>query len=324
MLSRVAVRGSGVGALCCASLLARRGVAVDLCPAAGDRPTLPAVVIGAETAALLREIFDEELSFGASHALQARVVDWSSGNAPVKVEEPGLVCSEAELLTAMRGVLERRFPSGVERGKTAASSLTIIAGGRAPAKSYRFGRRRAWWQVRPWPEEEAGVSRMAADAGGWTYHAPLDSHQAMEQRVAIAGPGGRPCAPRIAWPPTGPGWFACGAAALALDPVCGDGVGYAARSAIWLCALLTAHGGEGLAQAQTEYRTRLALAFRSHLSACLRLYSSARFAAAWEAELRVTERGLAAMDKLLRELPRLRSRLLGFESVAREDSVSGG
>jgi hypothetical protein len=44
--------------------------------------------------------------------------------------------------------------------------------------------------------------------------------------------------PRIADPLCGPGWLACGTAALSFDPICGEGAGDAVREAILATAVL--------------------------------------------------------------------------------------
>jgi len=43
----------------------------------------------------------------------------------------------------------------------------------------------------------------------------------------------------------GPDWLACGTAAVAFDPICGDGTAQAMREAILGCAVITAIGEGG-------------------------------------------------------------------------------
>ena len=49
-----------------------------------------------------------------------------------------------------------------------------------------------------------------------------------------------PAHPRVAWSLAGSHWLACGTAALAFDPLCGDGTGHAIREAILAAAVLRA------------------------------------------------------------------------------------
>jgi hypothetical protein len=242
-------------------------VAVNLVPR--ERRCLPVVVVNGATASLLRAIFGEAVLDDARR-LRGRVVEWSG--APVWVEEESWLVSEAALLARVRR------SSRADQG-----GMTIYAGGAAPGQSYRFGRRKAAWAV-----ADGGDLRMTADSRGWSFSAGL--------RVDLE-PGGVPCGPRLRWPLSGRGWFACGTSAMAVDPICGDGVGYAVRGAVWLCALLTS--GACVEEVASDYGTRLALAFRSHLASCLELYTAAPFADAWDGELRDTTRGIAAVDGLL-------------------------
>jgi hypothetical protein len=325
VLDRISVRGGGVSALCCAALLARRGISVDLFPR--KRFYLPALVIGDTTAALLRDLFDNASILDSRNRLRARVTDWSSRRPASVIEYESWVVAEEALLTALRRSIERDFDNRVRihpSGAAPLSQLTIVAGGPVPGRSHRFGQRRAAWRIASDPVDDPSVSRMIADAGGWTFKVPLDSRTVFEQRAGIAGPDAWPCAPRITWPLFGPAWFACGPCAFALDPICGDGVGYAVRSAIWLCGLLAAHGLAGIVEARAGYETRLVLAFRDHLAACLEFYSEARFAPLWKNEIRATERGLAAMDKLLAALHPMRHRLSGFNAIRQDEPHQPG
>jgi hypothetical protein len=231
-------------------------------------------------------------------------VDWQT--EPAVTAAPGLVVDEERLLKSMRSALHTQHG---ELTGSKAGALLIYADGRRVGKRYQFGKRRANWRVLSLPMPRENEVSMIADKTGWTFS--VSSGQpgtAVEQRMDLR-PAGLPCAPRLSWPFCGDGWFACGPAAMTLDPVCGDGAGYAARSAVWLCGLLTSLP---IDEAREEYSSRLARTFRSHLAECHRLYARARFTATWKSELQATLRGLAALDKLISQLPPMRTRLEGL------------
>lgn len=284
MLDGVTITGSGVAALCCAALLSRRGIGVRLRPV--RRPAIPVLAIDDDTLQLLRSIFDHPLPMAATAYTKARVVDWSDGEAPAELQHHLHVVEERELLRALREALPPLQGGGVTQ---------IVATGGLPTRRYRFGRRRmtggALVQVK-----KGDAAYMTAGEKGWEFSLPWHDGKRWVQTAASGSRAGVAIAPALRWPLYGKDWFACGSAAMTMDPVCGDGVGYASRSAIWLCDLLTDLGPNA---AGPFYAARLALAFRAHLAACLALYSRARFAQHWEGELAATERGLAAMDQLL-------------------------
>ncbi len=87
----------------------------------------------------------------------------------------------------------------------------------------------------------------------------------------------------------GDGWLACGSAAMALDPLCGDGSGHAVREAILATAVIRAGAEPAMLE---HYQARLRLAFERHLSLCRSYYSSGNSGPWWEAELAHLDRGL--------------------------------
>lgn len=294
MLGPVTVLGSGVAALCCAALLAKRGIAVALRPT--PRHSQPVLGVSDDTLLLLEEIFGRPLAVRILASPRWRVVDWQHGVEAAEVAHPMQVVREEDLLAAMTLALPRL--------RAADGSIRIVAGGRAPSRPYRFGNRRMRVEM---TDSDGERSRMTAGPEGWAFAMPLGGGRGLVQTATCDGSEGTMCAPSIRWPLAGENWFLCGPAAMALDPLCGDGVGFAARSALWLCELLVEMGP---AAARGVYAARLTHAFRAHLAACLELYGQARFAGHWSGELAATERGLAAMDKLLTRQP-----LLGRQPV---------
>jgi hypothetical protein len=307
-----------MSALTCALLLARRGVQIDLVPV--RRRTLPAVVVEATTASLLDTVFVPSILYGA-HCLRARIVDWSAAGGQSVVEQEAWVISEDLLLSRLRRAAANEFPDRIrviEDRNYGDADLIIFAGAPAPSAAYRFGRRRATSQVKTTTMEDPSVCRMRSDADGWVFEAPIDARTSLLQRVDLSNSNGVLCAPRITWPPCGPGWFACGPSAMSMDPICGDGIGSAIRSALWLCGLIGARLDGAKAEVVTnDYCARLALAFEEHLAICLEYYVTARLAQAWESEIAATDGGRNAIRRLARGLRPMHYRLDGFEAVER-------
>jgi hypothetical protein len=122
----------------------------------------------------------------------------------------------------------------------------------------------------------------------------------LQTAEAIGESGEFPAHPRIAWPLCGPGWLACGAAALSFDPLCGDGSGNAIREAILASAVLRAiqRGGDAAALL-AHYRGRLLGGFQRHLEICEGFYRTGGTSAWWEAQYQAV---LAGREWCAREL----------------------
>src|SRR5260370_8041343 len=75
--------------------------------------------------------------------------------------------------------------------------------------------------------------------------------------------------PRILSALYGPGWLACGSAAMAFDPVCGEGASNAVREAILASAVVRAMSkGFAMQDVFAHYSSRLTAGFLRHLEAC--------------------------------------------------------
>ena len=86
--------------------------------------------------------------------------------------------------------------------------------------------------------------------------------------------------------PVGLRWLAIGSAAFAVDPISGDGIGYAIRSAILAASVVSSiASGLSLEQCLQHYNQRLYSAFLTHLKACLKYYDSKFSSLAWLDEI---------------------------------------
>lgn len=117
--------------------------------------------------------------------------------------------------------------------------------------------------------------------------------------------------PYIAQPLCGEGWLACGSAAIAFDPICGDGVGNAVREAILASAVIrAAHAERDILL--SHYRTRLLAGFKKHLEKCLELYVQGNCGSWWDEQIESTRRGCQWCADQLCHAPVYRYRLNGL------------
>ena len=95
-------------------------------------------------------------------------------------------------------------------------------------------------------------------------------------------------------------WLACGTAALAFDPLCGDGTGHAIREAILAAAVLRAiQRGANVDELLNHYQARLVAGFKRHLSVCSEFYGSGGLGPWWQAAAESIREGLAWCDHQL-------------------------
>ena len=123
--------------------------------------------------------------------------------------------------------------------------------------------------------------------------------------------------PRVAAPLAGARWIACGTAAMAFDPLCGDGTAHAVREGILAAAVVKAamRGGD-VGSLISHYDGRLTAGFFRHLLHCLEYYSKGHGGAWWEAEAAATKQGIEWCSGRLGGDPRFRYRLNGFDLEA--------
>jgi hypothetical protein len=319
----VIIRGDGVAASCCAYLLSKAGLRLDLQPV--DRPRLPVILLGEHALVLIRDIFDQPGLFADLPRIRKRIVAWGPGAKPVALEHSAVVVSEELLLHGIRPVLP---PNGH-------SDWTIFAARPlpAPAVEHCFGSRKASAvPVTLNESSDPGACWIESLENGWLFlvagwllsvGAPAETLLARSQVVAhqitnIAKSAGEfPAYARIASPLGAPGWLACGTAAMAFDPICGDGTAHAIREAILASAVIRALVKGGPADdLLAHYEARLTAGFRRHLMLCRQYYSSGGTGALWRSELDATYRGIQWCDTKLGAHGSFRYQLRGFELEA--------
>ena len=117
----------------------------------------------------------------------------------------------------------------------------------------------------------------------------------------------------------GPGWVACGAAAMTFDPICGDGTAQAVREAILATATVSAlaNGGDP-AKLLEHYDSILIAAMRRHLALCADFYRSGGDSAWWRGELETLVEGHRWCTERLMTAAEPRFELQGFDLVPRQ------
>lgn len=319
------IRGEGVAAYCCAYLLSKAGFRVDLQPI--DRPRLPVILLSDQALALIRDIFDRPALFHDAPRIRRRVVAWGRDVQPVALEHSAVIVSEQMLLDAIR-------PSFGAAGDRDAP-WTIWATRPIPESTNEqtFGSRTA--SLAPVtlrtasPVETCWIESLDQ---GWLFLTPewllavgasadvlLARSRAVASEIADCGPlqGAFPAYARITWPLAGPGWLACGSAAMAFDPICGDGTAHAIREAILASAVIRgiAEGGSAQ-QILSHYSMRLMAGFQRHLMLCRQFYQSGGTAPLWRSELAAIHRGIEWCNAELARQPQFRYQLRGFELEA--------
>lgn len=319
---KIRVWGGGVSALAVATLLCARGADVRLSLRPCGRGRI--VAIPAETLDLICDLLGVcASSLRIGPMVNHRRVDWSNGTQGV-VPHPALVCDLADLAAVLTARL--RDAGCVDFEETDAmpdddADWVLHASGRpppAPSNGVRVGQFIRVATISSFPQ-----IAIAATLSGWIFTAPhpeggmavlLVSPSAalcatktedVSARLASIGlrvsPGkimeiGKPecLAPALAEPLFKGNQLRVGDAAFALDPLRGDGVGFALKGALLAQAVLARiDEGSSPVESLRHYEARLRRAFVTHLCACREHYQRARHAEIWSPEL-------AVMDSIIR------------------------
>ena len=336
-LREVLVEGDGVAAVCCARLLRDAGVPVGLLRT--ERPKLAAVLLGEATQSMLRELFpggepDDDLFTGFAR-VRRRIVLWGQAGEVVEMPHQGVVALEGELLRRLWervGPMEEVGSSGWEGWSIYSSRGSI-----PEVNDLCFGSRRASLclvELR----EDAGEEACWVESvpSGWLFAMCLGGGRATligvgatidtllgESRLVSAVVRRQveevkeaAAYPRMLEVLAGARRFACGSAAMAFDPLCGEGTGNAVREAFLAAAAVRAGiaGGdlEGLA---AHYNARLRQGFYRHLEICRQFYATGGVGGFWETECASLEAGMRGLQVSMQAGGRPRYRLADRDLV---------
>jgi hypothetical protein len=285
--------------------------------------------------ALLRDVFDQPDLFRSLLRIRRRVVAWGPNAKPLALDHSAVVVSEQILLESLS-------PGALNGGGMETSAPWTVFAAQplpAPAVEQRFGSRMAsTTQVELKEGSEPGICWIESLESGWLFLIPeapgsgwllsvggpcetlLSRSQVIAGEIARHGPVSRefPAFARIVSPLCGPGWLACGTAAMAFDPICGDGTAHAVREAILASAVLRALAqGTRADNLLTHYEKRLTAGFLRHLGLCREFYRSGGTGPFWNSELESIGRGIQWCDaRLQSHHSEFRYRLSGFELEA--------
>jgi hypothetical protein len=327
----ISILGTGLAAHCCQQLLHAQGHALTSTP--DSRAARPlSILLSQSTQKLLADVFNSTDLFAGLPRIRQRVVAWAS-REPVTLPHEAVVISEGALLDRLTSRL-----GGTPQAHSDGSGWTILTSQSAtntrPCTPRSFGARTA--RAHPvdlTPIVEPETCWVESTPAGWLFllttgpgaGSLLSVGGLAESLLAVStliAPKIRqvhpiaaeiPAYPRILEELCAPGWLACGSAAIAFDPLCGEGAGNAAREAILACAAIRAiFAGESTQDVLTEYAMRLRLGFLRHLENCREFYTQDSATDFWRAELEQLEEGLAWMRARLATAARPKFRLRNF------------
>lgn len=283
------------------------------------------ILLGDQALALIRDVFEKPALFDKAPRIQKRVVKWGA-NAPIEVEHSAVTVSEQTLLDAIRPSL----PHGARE-----FDWTILAAQPLPKgmSEHNFGARLASaLQVTLKDGVDRASCWIESLSDGWLFlvpgwllavGAPTETLLAKSRVIAPeitqigASSGEFPAYARIASPLCAPGWLACGTAAMAFDPICGDGTAHAVREAILASAVIRALAKGGPTDdLLSHYETRLTAGFQRHLVLCRQFYSTGASSPLWRDELAAIDRGIDWCRGALASHANYRYQLRGFELEA--------
>jgi hypothetical protein len=330
-MSHVSIRGDGVAGRCCAALLSRAGISINV--ESANRARLPAIMLSDPARKLIADVFELDRPFDDLPRIRKRIVAWGENQAPVSMEHSGVVVSEEELL--------RRLGTPPPASGFAKPAWTICAAKPLPAnvEEQRFGSRTALAApVALARDAEPEACWMESLDEGWLFliaNAPgkgwllavgetpaelLERSQVVRDAIASERSWGPPfpVVPRIAAPLAGDSWIACGTAAMAFDPICGDGTAHAVREGILASAVVKAAlRGGNVEQLLAHYRNRLTAGFLRHLLHCVEFYAPIA-GDWWRREAAAAREGIEWCSGRMGGDPAFRYRLNGLELEAVE------
>jgi hypothetical protein len=343
MNDTVLVRGDGVAAACCVRSLSAYDLPVSVVRA--GRPKLSAVLLGEATQSLLTDLFMDKKLFAGLPQIRKRIVAWGPGSQPIVLAHSAIVVSEHDLLERLWARVQKPIETNqetenhdTENHDTAAWEIISSRMENPRRDERRFGSRSAFVsnvQLKTAADRESCWAE-SLDAG-WLFLFPVQGASAC--LISVGGPAPSlivesrliaaqveapitsaaefPAYPRILSELCGSGWLACGTAAVAFDPLCGEGVANAVREAILASAVIRAAvQGSDVESLLAHYDSRLMSGFLRHLQMCHHYYSTGGTGPFWSAELQLLHLGIEWLSERLHPQPSPRYRLVGFELVA--------
>jgi 2-polyprenyl-6-methoxyphenol hydroxylase-like FAD-dependent oxidoreductase len=330
-MTHVLIRGDGAAASTCAHLLRSAGCRVTF--ERKDRLRPPAIMLTEAALSLLRDVFRRPDLFRDSPRIRQRMVIWGKQKQPYEFDHRAVVVSEEALLHGLQSPFENEvadrdcdwticsalpLPSpAVEHrfgSRTAAAAKIELKDGSSPETCWTESHEHGWLFLIP----DGAGSGWLLSAGSTVEQALGNSRLVASQVTRVTKSAGEFFAgPRVSAPLCGPAWMACGTAAIAFDPLCGDGTANAVREAILASAVIrSAARGGNATELLSLYSSRLIAGFQRHLAQCYEFYRTAREGPWWDSELDALAQGLRWSAGQLHPQPATQYRLNGFELEA--------
>jgi hypothetical protein len=343
MLPGVRVSGRGIGAATAAQALAARGigVAADLDGVPAPRQA-PLVMLGDQAQALLCDVFAGNpllaAALNAAHPIARRIVRW--GNAPTQIfTHSARVIAGSTLVEAVWSppppwagdaafVLSTAPSTGVTLlrfgAREAAAAPVVLEPAADCHAAYVESLDRGWLFLIP---TGGGI--------GWLLAVGADPAEALIDSALIAPVVAETgaiaarfeTAPRLLDDPCAEGRLTLGSAALAFDPICGDGTATATRGGLLAAAVAAALAGadaplldpavDGAALAM-HYRLMLIAAMRRHLATSWSFYARGGNGPWWQGEAAALADGHAWCTRQLGAAGEARFVLAGDRLIHRE------
>jgi hypothetical protein len=292
----VLIRGDGVAARCCRHLLTQAGYRVSFEPT--GRPRVPLIMLSDAAQDLIRDIFQRDDLFRNLPVIRKRIVAW--GSDPVELNHSAVVVSESQLLDSL-GMVSCEGQGG----------WTICAAPPLPVQTvdHRFGSRMASAvKVELKNTARSDACWIESLEEGWLFlnsgwliavgarpEELLRASRMVGEQIETCGDSVARFAasPRMITPIGGDGWIACGSAAMAFDPLCGDGTAHAVREAILASAVIrAADRGEEVGDLLSHYEARLTAGFQRHVAQCREFYFSGGSGEWWKTEAEACVEGI--------------------------------
>jgi 2-polyprenyl-6-methoxyphenol hydroxylase-like FAD-dependent oxidoreductase len=309
------VVGSGVAGLSAARMLSRNGWLLRMTPS--EQALRRWIALNDAAKFLLEKIWGEELFSGLrAHRLTRRIVAWSAPQ-PACIEQHFIVTDVADLVARMHWLLR---PVALYAESTGADPFRIVTGGVEASDGFApmlviGGTRRAaqlpvvvsaafdphallieacaegWMALLPTGEDEATL--IAVSVGGLPVDRMLAASRYTSRLVAAVEVDGQTAlsAPHLRLPPhDGASSLYAGHAAIAFDPISGDGAATSLRTAhLAALSLEASANGADMCALRAFYDYRLRRAMAAHLEGLAKLYGDAPFRRDWAVELAANE-----------------------------------
>lgn len=319
---------SGDGPAACATVLALRrlGIDVTISPRDSTAASSPPVVLGESTVALMADLCGDSSIFEHAHQLRRRIVCWGA--------DPPQAVAHAAI--SIRGTILRRALFDTVAAKLDGADSDFLSWhvysspADLPRESIclRIGKRVTLsCAVGLTSRADSGACWIESTPDGWVFLAPLSDQCAALQVTIPIPPRSAPEAlaemvartryisqlvasvasdvdvyatsPSINSPCGSRGWLSVGAAAMTLDPLCGDGTGHSFRSGLLAAGVIRAVAdGQPREAILNHFNERLRVTFAAHLMACKRFYAPANFGKAWAEEIEAIQTGANCMSSL--------------------------